>query len=110
MRLIDADELIKQFHYGGIADTEEDKAWTATVRRTIKAQPTAYDIDKVVKQLDNSDVGTMFCSQCKYAKECETIADEMLEKYELNDRVDLCAMVMKTKAIEIVKKGGGTDE
>lgn len=41
MRLIDADKLIKQFHYGGIADTEEDKAWTATVRRTIKAQPTA---------------------------------------------------------------------
>lgn len=54
MRLIDADELIKQFHYGGIADTEEDKAWTATVRRTIKAQPTAYDIDEVVKQLGNA--------------------------------------------------------
>lgn len=51
MRLIDADELIKQFHYGGIADTEEDKAWTATVRRTIKAQPTAYDTDRVIEQL-----------------------------------------------------------
>ena len=106
MRLIDADKLIKQFHYGGIADTEEDKAWTATVRRTIKAQPTAYDIDKVVEQLNNLDAGTLFCSQCKYVKECETITDEMMEKYELNDKVDLCAMVMKTKAIEIVKKGG----
>ena len=53
----------------------------------------------------NLDVGTSFCSQCKYAnaKECETIADEMLKKHELNDRVDLCAMLMKTKAIEIVK-------
>lgn len=54
-----------------------------------------------------SSVGTMFCSQCKYVKECETIADEILE---LNDRVDLCAMVMKTKAIEIVKKGSVTDD
>lgn len=60
MRLIDADKLIKQFHYGGIADTYEDKAWTATVRRTIKAQPTAYDIDKVVSYIDrvaNSGLG-----------------------------------------------------
>lgn len=28
MRLIDADKLIKQFHYGGIADTEEDNSGT----------------------------------------------------------------------------------
>lgn len=105
MRLIDADELKKKLW----SPIETYITENIVTEEEINKTPTAYDIDKVVKQLDNSDVGTMFCSQCKYAKECETIADEMLEKYELNDRVDLCAMVMKTKAIEIVK-GGGTDD
>lgn len=70
MRLIDADKLIKQFHYGGIADTEEDKAWTATVRRTIKAQPTAYDIDKVVEQLWELQVDVI-----QHGREVDRIAD-----------------------------------
>ena len=35
--------------------------------------PTAYDIDKVVKQLNNLDVGTLFCSQCKYYSKEEII-------------------------------------
>ena len=88
MRLIDADELIKQFHYGGIADTEEDKAWIATIRRTIKAQPTAYDIDKVVEYLEEKSVA--YCREYCYAE------DENV--------------LYLPDAIEIVKKGGGTDE
>ena len=100
MRLIDIDELKKN-----IDEKIGDFPHRKMLFNVIDNQPTAYDIDKVVEQLNNSDVGTMFCGECKYAKECETIADEMLEKYELNDRVDLCAMVMRTKAIEIVKKG-----
>lgn len=86
MRLIDADELIKQFHYGGIADTEEDKAWTATVRRTIKAQPTAYDIDKIVKQLEGE----------------ATLSDV--------DGIGKCYAIDLQTAVIIVTKGGGTDE
>ena len=86
MRLIDADELIKQFHYGGIADTEEDKAWTATVRRTINEQPTAYDIDKVVEQLGNASC---------YIEDGNGHAGHL---------------VFTDEAIEIVKKGGGTDD
>jgi fructose/tagatose bisphosphate aldolase len=50
MRLIDADELLKHFRYGG-RDTEYDKAWISTVRRIIKEQPTAYDINKVIDNL-----------------------------------------------------------
>ena len=88
MRLIDADKLIKQFHYGGIADTEEDKAWTATVRRTIKAQPTAYDIDKVVEHLEERSVA--YCREYCYAE------DENV--------------LYLPDAIEIVKKGGVTDD
>ena len=112
MRLIDADEF-KDYIIDNLEGykllTDEYRDFARDIIRgflkDIDAQPTAYDIDKVVKQLSNLDVGTSFCSQCKYAnaKECETIADEMLKKHELNDRVDLCAMLMKTKAIEIVK-------
>lgn len=83
MRLIDADELIKQFHYGGIADTEEDKAWTATVRRIIKAQPTAYDTDRVIEQL------------------WELQEDVIQHGCEVDRIVDVVEY-----AIEIVKKGG----
>lgn len=83
MRLIDADKLIKQFHYGGIADTEEDKAWTATVRRTIKAQPTAYDIDKVVEQLWELQVDVI-----QHGREVDRVGEVVEE------------------AIEIVRKGG----
>lgn len=86
MRLIDADELIKQFHYGGIADTEEDKAWTATVRRTIKAQPTAYDIDKIVKQLEGE----------------ATLSDV--------DGIGKCYAIDLQTAVIIVTKGGVTDD
>ena len=99
-RLIDADKLLEELRenhplslsYGILSD--------------IEYFPTAYDVDRVLKQLSDLDVGTMFCSECKYAEECEAIADEMLEKHKLDDRVDLCAMLMKTKAIEIVKKRG----
>lgn len=50
MRLIDADDFIKKFSYAK-ANSEEEKVMCATVRRMIKEQPTAYDVDKVVKQL-----------------------------------------------------------
>ena len=51
MRLIDADEFIKKFKYAS-ADTEEQKIMCMTVRRMIKEQPTAYDVDTVVNQLE----------------------------------------------------------
>lgn len=41
-RLIDADELLKQFRYGE-NDTDIDKAWTATIRRAIKQAPTVIE-------------------------------------------------------------------
>jgi len=41
-RLIDADALLKKFHYGEF-DTDVDKAWTATIRRAIKDAPTVVN-------------------------------------------------------------------
>ncbi|WP_270213515.1 hypothetical protein [Dorea formicigenerans] len=50
MRLIDADEFIKKFRYAE-ANTEDEKIMCATVRRMIKEQPTAYDVNGVANEL-----------------------------------------------------------
>lgn len=50
-RLIDADEFIKKFSYAK-ANTEEENTMCATVRRMIKEQPTAYDLEEVVALLE----------------------------------------------------------
>ncbi len=51
MRLIDADEFIKKFRYAE-ANTEDEKIMCATVRRIIKEQPTAFDVEDVIEQLN----------------------------------------------------------
>lgn len=50
MRLIDADKFIKKFRYAE-ANTEDEKIMCATVRRMIKEEPTAYDVNGVVNEL-----------------------------------------------------------
>ena len=49
-RLRAADDFIKKFNYAK-ANTEEENIMCATVRRMIKEQPTAFDVDKVVERL-----------------------------------------------------------
>ena len=80
-RLIDADEFIKKFRYTK-ANTEEENIMCATVRRMVKEQPTAFDVDNVVSDLEQLklDGACEYCGYCKY----------------LN--IDM--------AIEIVKRGG----
>ena len=49
-RLIDADDFIKKFNYAK-ANTEEENIMYATVRRMIREESTAFDLDEVVEQL-----------------------------------------------------------
>lgn len=49
-RLIDADKFIKKFNYAK-ANTEEENIMCATVRRMIREEPTAFDLDEVVEWL-----------------------------------------------------------
>lgn len=79
MRLIDADDFIKKFRYAD-ANTEEENIMCATVRRMIKEQPTSYDVDKVVEQLE-------------ILPKCSTWNHN-------SDNID------RKRAIEIVKDGG----
>ncbi len=54
MRLIDADKLIEVLHESleGDCDLREDYEFMG-IDEFIKNQPTAYDVDKVVEQLEN---------------------------------------------------------
>lgn len=94
MRLIDADELIKRIKE---QKEKETGAYTKGVNSGLnivksilndKTQtPTAYDIDKVVEELEKAKDGDCEHMTCEYSDEC-------------------CYVDGLNKAIEIVKAGG----
>lgn len=53
MRMIDADELKTQLYEGIMVNEDMDCLDFLRVESLIDAQPTAYDVDKVVQQLDD---------------------------------------------------------
>lgn len=86
MRLIDADTLIKDLSYLYTKNHIPVDMRAKGVLTTIMEQPTAYDVDKVVEQLE------------ELRKECE----DPLQDYDPNYFID--------KAIEIVKAGEKIDD
>ena len=48
--LISRKALLDRFRYGD-KEFESDKAWICAVRRMIKEQPTAFDREKVIEEL-----------------------------------------------------------
>lgn len=86
MRLIDADTLIKDLSYLYTKNHIPVDMRVKGVLTTIMEQPTAYDVDKVVEQLE------------ELRKECE----DPLQDYDPNYFID--------KAIEIVKAGEKIDD
>lgn len=93
MRLIDADEFKKQIVGMTIVNNYPINKANALCD-LIDAQPTAYDIDKVIKQLEEKDSECEDFGTCNYCQRhwCPRV---------LIDRDD---------AIEIVKTGGNIDE
>lgn len=53
MRMIDADELKTQLYESIMVNEDMDCLDFLRVESLIDAQPTAYDVDKVVQQLEN---------------------------------------------------------
>jgi hypothetical protein len=84
MRLIDANALKEYCMRASKSDDDFRRVSLATLASVIDAQPTAYDVDKVVEQLE------------------ETKAYMLYENMNADVK-------WFNKAIEIVK-GGGTDE
>lgn len=87
-RLIDADKFIEFMEEKCNPNAELDPIILGVVRGAIKEQPTAYDVDKVQKELEDGQMWRKF----------------ML--YDLTYR-EHCIL---RKAIEIVKKGGVENE
>ena len=87
MRLIDADALIKDFGYLYTKNHIPVDMRARTTLSTVIEQPTAYDVDKVLKQLEDE-------------KSHMSLLDDELEIYKsaIND------------AIEIVKAGVKYDD
>lgn len=88
MGLIDADALKEYCMNASKSDDDFRRVSLATLESVIDAQPTAYDVDKVVGQLE--DYGN----------------EEMC--YYKNTPYEKCIEECINKAIEIVK-GGGAD-
>lgn len=82
--LISRKALLDRFRYGD-KESESDKAWICAVRRMIKEQPTAFDKEKVIEELE-------------YDK-------EMYAKYSTGLRGQGHIEAFD-EAISIVKKGG----
>lgn len=81
MRLIDAEKLIK--------DVEKDFYYPEAYKKMIEAQPTAYDLDKVVEDLEELRDGNYDFDCCPY-KDTDISCDK-------------CHMI---RAVDIVRHGG----
>lgn len=89
-RLIDADKLKHVIHCAYSDDLE--------ILEKIDEQPTAFDVDKVVEQIESikeKEQGACTdeqCGFCDYFNDCQD--------------GDMCDKLALDKAIEIVKEGG----
>lgn len=81
MRLINAEKLIK--------DVEKDFYYPEAYKKMIEAQPTAYDLDKVVEDLEELRDGNYDFDCCPYK--------------DTNISCDKCHMI---RAIDVVRRGG----
>lgn len=69
MRLIDADKIDFNEVFKGQSDFAKDTREAA--QSLIDSQPTAYDVDKVVEQI-NKEIGTCLCEHCdRYNSDCD---------------------------------------
>lgn len=95
MGLIDADTLKEYCMRASKSDDDFRRVSLATLASVIDAQPTAYDVDKVVAQLE----------KLKSLVPVNRVLDDIV-----NDKPkELGMLIAYEKAIEIVE-GGGVDE
>lgn len=87
MRLIDADYLIKNINENDKLPWNLDKISQVAFKSCVNAMPTAYDVDKVVAELEN--------------------ASHWEDGYRNDDSEEA---VYLRSAIEIVKRGSATDD
>ena len=90
MRLIDADKINFNEVFVGASELAQDTRYVAQI--LINRQPTAYDVDKVVKRLE----------ELKSRVPVNRILDDIIK----DKPKELGQLIAYNKAIEIVKAGG----
>lgn len=83
MRLIDEEKLLNDLEKNALVNV------TPGLGEMIKAQPTAYDLDKVIEDLEELRDGNYDFDCCPYK--------------ETRISCDMCHMI---RAIEVVRRGG----
>lgn len=92
MSLIDADKFVEYMAEKCDPNAVLDPIILAVIRGAVKEQPTAYDVDKVVEQLED----------LKSRVPVNRVLDDII-----NDKPkELGMLIAYDKAIEIVKAGG----
>ena len=94
MRLIDADEMIKRLQEWDTKDDMDTALFNFALHRILE-QPTAYDVDEVVAQLEKKIQTHEYCIE--YEKKNGTPAEEFQHRM---------AVEVLNDAIEIVRRGG----
>lgn len=93
MRMIDADELKTQLYESIMVNEDMDCLDFLRVESLIDAQPTAYDVDKVVEQLEKAR------DRYSTAKLMTVTNNELVKKFIAKEKII-------NLAIKIVKGGG----
>jgi hypothetical protein len=94
MRLIDAEEMIKRLQEWNTKDAMDTALFNFALHRILE-QPTAYDVDEVVAQLEKKIQTHEYCIE--YEKKNGTPAEEFQHRM---------AVEVLNDAIEIVRRGG----
>lgn len=94
MRLIDAEEMIKRLQEWNTKDAMDTALFNFALHRILE-QPTAYDVDEVVAQLEKKIQTHEYCIE--YKKKNGTPAEEFQHRM---------AVEVLNDAIEIVRRGG----
>ena len=91
-RLIDADALIDYLGFGNTEEEREENVGEIVTLEDFDNQPIAFDVDKVVEQLEEVEkIMTSPVTEDCFGEEC---------------RASDCTICLIRKAIEIVKGGG----
>lgn len=95
MRLIDADKIDFEKVFIGASDFAKDTREAA--QKLIDEQPTAYDVDKVVEQLEEN------------AKYFQSEADELAQKGDWGTATDLQGRATAYRNVAKTVKSGGIE-
>ena len=87
-RLIDADALIDYLGFGNTEEEREENVGEIVTLEDFDNQPTAFDVDKVIEQIEYRRAN-FDCKLCKYNDDEKTICSEDCSDALIDDLLDI---------------------